>query len=92
MVSYDTEREKFGRKLKTLMDLARLSQQDVADAVGVHQTQVSKWVRGVNTPDIFQGKALARVFRTTIDHLIAEDHQTSHVPPTLDPYITRSFT
>src|SRR4051812_32488634 len=40
-----------------LMTIVHMSQQDVADEVGVSRPLVSTWVRGKNRPDVYQAAA-----------------------------------
>jgi transcriptional regulator with XRE-family HTH domain len=69
----------FAEKLRRLMDVRRISQATMAAAVGVSQAQVSKWARGINTPDIGQGMAIARTFGVSLDYL-ADDAQEGPPP------------
>ncbi len=59
----------FPLKLRRLMGLRRLSQAEVAEALGVHQTLVSRWARGINVPDIAQARRLADVLGVSLDYL-----------------------
>lgn len=50
-----------------------LTQEDIADYIGVTPQSVSKWERGENYPDITFLPALANIFETSIDTLIGMD-------------------
>jgi transcriptional regulator with XRE-family HTH domain len=63
----------FAKKLRTYMGRSRLSQQVMGDAVGVSQNQVSRWLRGVNTPDVRQAATIAGVLGLPLDHLLDDD-------------------
>lgn len=49
-----------------------LSQEQIADAVGVHRPTVSAWERGVNQPSPRNLEDIARALGTTTDSLLAE--------------------
>lgn len=49
-----------------------LTQQQLADRVGVHQTRVSHWERGSRAPSADQLQALAAVFSVDLKTLVAE--------------------
>jgi transcriptional regulator with XRE-family HTH domain len=49
-----------------------LTQQQLADQVGVHQTRVSHWERGSRAPSADQLQALAAVFSVDLKTLVAE--------------------
>lgn len=63
----------FAEKLRAMMKGRRLSQDAVAGRLGVSQGLVSRWCRGANTPDVFQGRALADVLDVGLDFLLDED-------------------
>lgn len=50
-----------------------LTEEDVAEYLGVTSQSVSKWERGENYPDITFLPALANIFETSIDTLIGMD-------------------
>lgn len=58
-----------GVKLRTLAKIRRCSQVELAAALSVSQSQVSKWMRGKNTPDIFQAFKLAQKLGVSLDFL-----------------------
>ena len=47
-----------------------LTQEDVADYLGITAQSVSKWERGESYPDITFLPALANIFQTSVDLLI----------------------
>lgn len=49
-----------------------LTQQQLATAVGVHQTRVSHWERGSRVPSATQLQALATQFGADVEVLVAE--------------------
>jgi len=59
--------------LKKLRKSADLTQEDIAEALGVTSQSVSKWERGDATPDITALPALANLFKVSVDALIGID-------------------
>lgn len=52
---------------------AGLTQQNVADALGIDQGAVSHWERGKNTPRISILRKLAVLYHCTVDDLLREE-------------------
>lgn len=48
-----------------------IKQIDFAAAVGVKQSTVADWERGVAKPDIFKAKAIAEVLNVSLDEVIS---------------------
>lgn len=63
----------FPKKLRHHMKGQRLSQEAIAAALAVSQGLVSRWTRGANVPDVYQGKALADVLKLSLDYLVDEN-------------------
>ena len=59
--------------LKKYRLLKKLTQEDVAEYLGITSQSVSKWERGESYPDITFLPALANIFETSIDLLIGMD-------------------
>lgn len=59
--------------LKKYRTLKNLTQEDVAEYLGITPQSVSKWERGESYPDIAFLPALANIFETSIDLLIGMD-------------------
>ncbi|MBQ8503389.1 MAG: helix-turn-helix transcriptional regulator [Clostridia bacterium] len=57
-----------------------LSQEGLAEKIGVSRQAVSKWETGDALPEITKLKALAEVFGVTVDFLLNEDEDT-YTPP-----------
>ncbi|MCI9532342.1 MAG: helix-turn-helix transcriptional regulator [Lachnospiraceae bacterium] len=55
----------------------KLTQEEVADFLGVTKASVSKWEKGVNTPDLLLLPQLAAFFGVTVDRLIGYEAQLS---------------
>ena len=59
--------------LKKCRILKNLTQEDVAEYLGITPQSVSKWERGESYPDITFLPALANIFETSIDLLVGMD-------------------
>ena len=59
--------------LKKYRIIKGLTQEDVADFLGITPQSVSKWERGESCPDITLLPALANIFETSIDLLLGMD-------------------
>lgn len=59
--------------LKKYRILKDLTQEDVAEYLGITAQSVSKWERGESYPDITFLPALANIFETSVDLLIGMD-------------------
>lgn len=69
--------------LYSLRKQHRMSQEEVADKVGVSRQAVAKWEAGATAPDIGNCIQLATLYGVSIDDLvnyIPEKHQM-HIPP-----------
>lgn len=61
----------FGEKLQSLRKQKGLTQEELAQALYVSRTAISKWESGRGYPSIDSLKAIARFFGVTIDHLLS---------------------
>ena len=59
--------------LKKYRALKNLTQEEVAEYLGITSQSVSKWERGESYPDITFLPALANIFETSIDLLVGMD-------------------
>lgn len=57
-------------RLRELRESYRLSQQRLAEQVGLTQQKVHAYETGVNEPDIYTLKLLADYFDTSVDYLV----------------------
>ncbi len=69
--------------LYNLRKLYKLSQEQVAERLGVSRQAVAKWETGETTPDIHNCVALAQLYDVSVDELISHDSTNSGmaVPP-----------
>lgn len=59
-----------GDRLRWLRNRADLSQADVAEQIGMSQSQVLKWENGKAEPDANSIRKLARLFGVTSDYIL----------------------
>lgn len=73
----------FSENLYSLRKLHKLSQEQVADRLGVSRQAVAKWETGETTPDIHNCVALAQLYDVSVDELVNYDSSDSGmtVPP-----------
>ena len=71
-------------KLQNLRKAAGLSQEALAEQLGVTRQAVSKWETGEGKPDIDNLLPLAKLLHTTVDYLLddAADAPRTETPPT----------
>lgn len=69
---YPPERRRLGDKIRRALDRQHMSQQDLADAVGVSRQVINHLVLGRNSTAATRIKQIADVLGTTIDDLLAE--------------------
>lgn len=67
----------FGNRLRTLREQRRLSQQELADLVGIHLSQLSRIERDVSGPSAETVVALARALHTSTDVLLCGERSGS---------------
>lgn len=67
----------FNEKLQELRRLKGLTQEDVAEALFVSRTAVSKWESGRGYPNIESLKGIARLFGVTVDELLSGEELLS---------------
>ena len=89
-----TDREKkvenLGKRLKELRDEQGLTQEEVANAIGVEAGAYSNYERETRTPDVQKLTALADFYRVTIDYLCGRTTQRTGGNP-MDMYGARLF-
>ena len=85
--------EYFGLKLQTLRKKALMSQDDLAELIGVSRQAISKWERSEALPDLYNVKKIAEAFNITIDELMdieikAIDYDKVHSNKTALAFLT----
>lgn len=62
----------FAEKLQSLRKAKGMSQENLADQIGVSRQAVSKWELGVSLPDMDKIIAISGMFNVTIDYLVKD--------------------
>lgn len=75
----------FVKKMIELRKQNGLSQQDLADRLGVSRQAISRWETGAVQPLADSVKSLAQVFQVSTDYLLNDDLDTPTPPPTAQP-------
>lgn len=65
-----------GKKIKDLRRRNDLTQEKLADHLGVSYQTVSKWETGITSPDLSLIVPLARLFKVTTDELFGFNENT----------------
>lgn len=68
-----------GNSLAGARKKSGLSQEEVAEKLGVSRQTVSKWEQGETVPDIYQTKKLASIYRMTLDELTDFDFELNNI-------------
>ena len=62
----------FAKKLMTLRKQAGLSQEQLADRLGVTRQSVSKWESGTAFPELVKLVTLSEMFGVSVDYLVKD--------------------
>lgn len=62
-----------GNKIMTLRKKNNMSQEELAEKVGVTRQTISKWELEETSPDISQAKILSNIFKVSLDELVNND-------------------
>ena len=62
-----------GKQIYELRKKANISQEQLAEKVGVSRQTISKWELGETAPDIKQAQVLSQVFSVSLDELTGND-------------------
>lgn len=63
----------FGNKIMELRKKMGLSQEELAEKIGVARQTISKWELGETFPDLNQAKELSKIFNVSLDELTNND-------------------
>ena len=69
-------KETFGQRLSRLRKEKELTQNDIADKIGVTSQAVSKWENDQATPDIDVLVKLSEIFDISLDELLGKERKT----------------
>ena len=72
-------------RLKELREERKLTQNEIAKAINVSQTNIGRWEKGLNEPTASYITALAKYFGCTIEYLLEceEETKTQKIETTL---------
>ena len=62
-----------GNKILELRKKLNITQEELADKVGVSRQTISKWELGETAPDLKQSKELSKIFNVSLDELVDND-------------------
>lgn len=69
-----------GDNLVYLRKVNNLSQEELADSIGVSRQTLSKWETGESAPDIMKSKQLAEIFGVSLDDLVSFNRKDDGFP------------
>lgn len=75
------EQSNLERNLMELRKRSGLSQEKVAEAVGVTRQAIAKWEAGETTPDVLHCDKLAELYGVSLDDLLHFEGKHGSVPP-----------
>ncbi len=67
----------FSENLTAMRKIHSITQEDLAEAVGVSRQAIAKWENGDTVPDIEKCQKLAQIFGVSLDDLV--NHQTENI-------------
>ena len=72
-----------GNNLISLRRMKKMTQEDLADKLGVSRQTISKWETGDSIPDMEMGMKLADILQVSLDELMnySSAKQTLPIPP-----------
>lgn len=65
----------FAENLKRLREKTGMTQNDLAVDVGVSQTMIAQYERGMKLPNIITSVQLAKILGTTVEKLVEQEEQ-----------------
>ena len=71
----------FKDNLIQLRKLRNMTQEDVAEDVGVSRQAVAKWESGESVPDVLRCDSIARLFEVSLEDLLHLDLSKDGAPP-----------
>lgn len=73
----------FSDKLKEIRKKEGLSQEQLAEKIGVSRQAITKWETGKGLPDVDNMVILAEIFKTTLDELLRDTAATAEQKPSV---------
>lgn len=62
----------FADRLKRMREIRKMTQNELAEYVGVRQSTITKWEQGKFTPDVETLKEIARILRCSAGYLVGD--------------------
>ena len=75
-----SSRDNIAANLRYLRDRSGLTQEQVAEQIGVSRQAVAKWEKGESLPDILNCEALADLFDVSLQDLVRHDPEREGMP------------
>lgn len=73
-------RKNLSANLRYLRNKQKLTQEEVAERIGVTRQAVAKWENGDSLPDIVNCQALADLYDVSLDDLVRHDSEEQGIP------------
>ena len=73
LIAKGVDNMELGKQICKLRKKASLSQEQLAEKVGVSRQTISKWELGETAPDIKQAQVLSQIFGVSLDELTGND-------------------
>ena len=77
---------KIGKNLLNARKKSGLTQEEVAEKLGVSRQTISNWELDETLPDIFQSKKLSKLYNLSLDELIEFDSDLKEIENTIIDY------
>ena len=65
---------KFGDNLKNIRKQRKISQEELAEKLGISRQSISKWETGENYPSMQNIMCLCTIFKCKVNDLVHEDY------------------
>lgn len=76
----NSSRSNIAANLRFLRQRSGMTQEEVAERIGVSRQAVAKWERGDSLPDILNCDALAELFDVSLNDLVRHDPEVEGLP------------
>lgn len=73
-------RSNIAANLRYLRNIRRMTQEEVAERIGVSRQAVAKWENGDSLPDILNCEALADLYEVSLNDLVRHDPEEKGMP------------
>jgi transcriptional regulator with XRE-family HTH domain len=86
MVKEQAQCEKFGRKVKLMRGSKEMTQEDLANRVGIDRSSLANIEQGRHVPSIKVVSKLAETLDTTVDYLLSERQEKTKEDIANEPF------